>query len=1082
MRVQTAPPKLLPLSNTQRKLYTYHQLFPNDPSYNLNYWWKIEGELDLQRFIRIWELLFNSSAIMKVHFVENEGIPHLVYQADRTFRAEIEEMDVNKEEADQIVREKIMPIAEGVPDLKKWPNYQVKVYRQSSQLHYLWVQIPHILFDGYSGYHLLSEVTRLYNSSKTLDELEEELSETIDELYFDFIDRTQEETKNQKALTYFKSELSGLDSLEIENFHPHRDQNGRIKGESFEFLITPPFRKQIDEYMQKNNFTEFSFFLSVNLVMLYKLTGQSKIVIGIPLANRDKKMKKAFGYFVNTLPLTVDFDEIDTFEELCQIVKRKTISLIRYQDFDLTRFMPELLGKRNRSHIDMYSAVFTYYMQPITFELENCLVTQMSVPQNNLMFPLNTSVEKTNRSYRVKMAYHKELKHANLKNIFLTITEKVCSSFNRKTPINEIHLMSFVQQNDLFECIHSDVHDIKENHTLYEAIQKQVQLYPDRIAVKFGDQTLTYRELDERSNKLAHYLLQHLPEETKEVAISLSRSHWLIIAILGILKAGRAYVPIDPITPAERMQAILDDLEHPYLITQEAFISKVKDQATICVLEEIMDQIENMPTYAPETKVSPDQTAYIIYTSGSTGNPKGVMISHQNVLQLFKAFKKELYFSAEDTWPLFHSYGFDFSVWEIFGALLHGGKLVVVPEAIAKAPNLYYQFVLDEKVTILNQTPSAFQSFMKVALRSITLDQLNLRYLFLGGEAVHFYSLKPWIEQLGDEKPKIYNLYGPTEITIIATYHRITKEDVFSPKGSIIGRPLPDLDIYVVNRLGEIVPTGIAGELIIGGNRLAKGYYNRPEETKKRFIPDFYQNERVYRTGDKVRILPNGTLEYLGRLDHQVQLRGYRIELGEIESALQQHPDIIDQVVTVASFATYDQRLVAYVVLKDNKELDEHSIRSFLRKRLPEYMIPSLYMKIDKKPLTINGKVDLSALPSPIRAEKNALESGNPVEQKIMTIWQNVLKHDQIRLDDNFFDVGGTSLHIPEIYYQLNATFQLQQLSLVDLFQYTTIRQQAEYIKKLEKPTEISQDTNEVVARRKQALLKRRRARKEGGS
>ncbi|MCF4968772.1 non-ribosomal peptide synthetase [Nostoc sp. CMAA1605] len=573
----------------------------------------------------------------------------------------------------------------------------------------------------------------------------------------------------------------------------------------------------------------------------------------------------------------------------------------------------------------------------------------------------------------------------------------------------------------------------------------------------FDNQEITYQELNQRANQLANYLrvLGINPEVI--VGICTERSIEMIIGILGILKAGGAYVPLDPDYPTERLRFMLEDAQVSILLTQKHLVEKLPvSQARIVCLDTDVEQFAKTPLQQTKITVKPHNLAYIIYTSGSTGEPKGVLIPHCNVVRLFAATQAWFQFNQNDVWSLFHSYAFDFSVWEIFGSLLHGGRLVIIPYYISRSPELFYQLLSQEKVTVLNQTPSAFQQLMQVEQLWNHEHQLNLelslRLVIFGGESLDIQSLKPWFDRHGDQLPQVVNMYGITETTVHVTYRPININDLNS-SAKVIGSAIPDLQIYILNSYLQPVPIGVAGEIYVGGAGLARGYLNRPELTNEKFIahPFNHQAEaRLYKTGDLGRYLPNGDIEYLGRIDNQVKIRGFRIELGEIEAVLNQHTHIKAAKVISREEIPGDQRLVAYLILNSHEYSTSEiiqQIREYLKQQLPNYMIPAAFVVLDSFPLTQNGKIDYRALPAAnfTSTHSNYIAPRTPQEEIIANIWSQVLKVNHIGINDNFFELGGHSLLATQVISRIRQTFH-QEIPLRLLFEYPTIRQFSQHI------------------------------------
>lgn len=555
------------------------------------------------------------------------------------------------------------------------------------------------------------------------------------------------------------------------------------------------------------------------------------------------------------------------------------------------------------------------------------------------------------------------------------------------------------------------------HHCLHDWFSAQAQLTPDAIALTCGTAHLTYRELDTRSNQLAQYLRALGIGPETMVGLYLDRSVETMIAILGVLKAGGGYVPIDLAYPGDRVAFMLEDTASPVLLTTSNLSSRipaVRHTMKVVCLDAVADELARNSTASVQAGAKSDNVAYVIYTSGSTGQPKGVLVTHGNVLRLMTSTDHWFGFGPQDVWTLFHSYTFDFSVWEMWGALLYGGRLVVVPYLISRSPREFYELLAREGVTVLNQTPSAFRQL--IWAEATAPASLKLRYVVFGGEALELQSLKPWFERHGDEQPLLVNMYGITETTVHVTYRVIRKADVEANRGSVIGVPIPDLTVQLLDDKLQPVPKGEPGEICVGGAGVARGYLHRPELTRERFVPNQFSNipgERLYRSGDLARFTEEGDLEYLGRIDHQVKIRGFRIELGEIESNLNRHSGIRESVVIAHPGAAGEKRLVAYLVPK-NVAPTVTDLREHLATAVPEYMIPSTFIFMSALPLTNNGKIDRRALPDPDGARPDLrtpyVAPSRPAELMLSAICAGVLGIHKVGVDDNLFELGGDSI------------------------------------------------------------------------
>ncbi|WP_122377278.1 amino acid adenylation domain-containing protein, partial [Pseudomonas caricapapayae] len=503
-----------------------------------------------------------------------------------------------------------------------------------------------------------------------------------------------------------------------------------------------------------------------------------------------------------------------------------------------------------------------------------------------------------------------------------------------------------------------------------------------------------------------------------------------------ILKAGGAYVPLDPDYPQDRLSFLMQDSGIELLLTQSGLLSQLPIPAHVQTLD-LADTLDGYSTENPLNQTTPANLAYVIYTSGSTGKPKGTLLTHHNLMRLFAATDDWFAFNEKDVWTLFHSFAFDFSVWEIFGALLHGGRLVIVPREVTRSPEDFHALLVEQQVTVLNQTPSAFKQLMRVACDSSL--PMPLQKVIFGGEALDVASLKPWFERFGDQTPQLINMYGITETTVHVTYRPITLADTHNPV-SPIGEAIPDLSWYVLDADFNPVAQGCSGELHIGHAGLARGYHNRAALTAERFVPDPFSSDgsRLYRTGDLARYRSAGVVEYAGRIDHQVKIRGFRIELGEIEARLQAHPTVREVIVLAL-----DGQLAAYLVPtepdQDQQTLRE-TLKTELRANLPEYMVPTHFIVLDKMPLTANGKLDRKALPAPDASQLQAtyIAPQGELEQQLAAIWADVLSVERVGRSDSFFELGGHSLLAVQMLVRVREQLQ-HEVSLKDVFEQPSL-------------------------------------------
>jgi len=579
--------------------------------------------------------------------------------------------------------------------------------------------------------------------------------------------------------------------------------------------------------------------------------------------------------------------------------------------------------------------------------------------------------------------------------------------------------------------------------------EAQASLYPDAPALTLEGVNLTYAGLNARANQLAAYLRELGVGPESLVGIHFDRTFDLIIGILAILKAGGAYLPLDLACPEDRLAFMLEDSKAKVLLTGSNLAARfARYRGKIVCLDQESARLAGYATENIPSRTQPENLAYVIYTSGSTGTPKGCLVTQANVARLFTATDPWFRFGPQDVWTLFHSSAFDFSVWEIYGALLYGGRLVIVPYMVSRSASAFRELLIRERVTVLNQTPSAFRQLIQ-ADQALPPADLALRYVIFGGEALEFQSLRPWFARYGDQCPQCINMYGITETTVHVTYRPIRLEDLENNSGSNIGIPIPDLQVYVVEAEGKRVATGETGEMLVGGLGVARGYLNRPELTEQRFIANPFEPEkspRLYRSGDLARQRENGDLEYLGRIDHQVKIRGFRIELSEIESRLARHPAVKECAVLARSDDDSEPRLVGYIVAGENAPGVEE-LRTHLAEKLPQYMVPSAYVFLAGFPLTVNGKLDREALPAPGPARPHLASQyvapQGDLEKKLADLWKRALRQDQVSVNDNFFDLGADSLMLTTLHRRLQVELK-REIPITELFQFPTIRSLAE--------------------------------------
>ncbi|UCZ86315.1 amino acid adenylation domain-containing protein [Pseudomonas sp. L5B5] len=752
--------------------------------------------------------------------------------------------------------------------------------------------------------------------------------------------------------------------------------------------------------------------------VLGQVSGREAVVFGTVLLGRmeaGEGGERALGMFINTLPLRVDVGAqgvragvLATHQRLTALLAHEHASLAQAQRCSgVSAPTPLFSAMLNYRHSHAGDGVEVQEVVP---------GIQILGAEERTNYPLTVNVDDLGEDLRIVALVDVAIGAERITGYLLSVLESLALALQDTpdAPLHSLQMLPASERQYLVHGLNTPLGHYPDHPLIHQQVEAQARVQPEAPALIFQGQRLSYGKLNQRANQVAHRLLALGVRPDQRVAICVERGLEMIIGLLGILKAGGAYVPIDPAYPRERIAYTLQDSAPVALLVQ------ADTQALVADLRVPLIDLDSR-TLAHEAQENPEvggltpaSLAYVIYTSGSTGLPKGVMVEHRNVARLFSATRDWFGFNWRDVWALFHSFAFDFSVWEIWGALVHGGQLLVVPQAVSRSPEACYALLCESSVSILNQTPSAFRSLIAAQGRSALKH--SLRQVIFGGEALEPGLLKPWYARVGNAGTQLVNMYGITETTVHVTYRPLQAADAQRVGSSPIGRRIPDLQLYVLDARRQPLPTGVVGELYVGGAGVARGYLNREELTAERFIADPFSQQagaRLYKTGDLARWLDDGSLEYLGRNDDQVKIRGFRIELGEVEARLAACDGVREAVVVAREDVPGDKRLVAYVIARPDAEPSATQLREQLRHSLADYMLPSAFVLLDSLPLTTNGKLDRKALPAPdsqavARRDYEAPEG--EVEQAIAHLWEELLQLPQVGRQDNFFELGGHSL------------------------------------------------------------------------
>ncbi|QLE40077.1 amino acid adenylation domain-containing protein [Nostoc sp. C052] len=1081
----------LPLSYAQQRLWFLDQLEPNSAFYNIPITLHLQGNLNLAALKQGLQEIINRHEALRTNFITVDGKASQIINLETPWTlsvVDLQHLSLTEQEiaSQQLVQQQaIQPF-----DLASETLVRATLVVLSETEQILLVCMHHIVSDAWSMGIFVQELTALYNaySQGQASSLAPLLIQ-----YADFALWQRNWLQGdvlQTQLNYWQQQLKDAPALLSLPSDRPRPAVQTFAGAHQKFALSIELTQKLTKLSQEQGCTLFMTLLAAYDTLLYRYTGQSDILVGSPIANRNRsEIEGLIGVFVNTLVMRTDLSGNPSFSELLTRIREMAMDAYSHQDLPFEMLVEVLQPERNLSHTPLFQVMFVLQNAPRSkVELAGLTVSAAKVQSATAKFDLTLTMENTATGLVGVWEYNTDLFDsstiARMTGHFVTMLEAIVA--NPSEQIDQLPLLTEVEQRQLLVEWNDTQIDYPQDLCIHQLFESQCLSTPDAIAVIFENQQLTYSQLNNRANQLAHYLQSLGVRADMLVGICVERSLEMLVGLLGILKAGGAYLPLDPEYPQERLSFILEDAQVSILLTQQQLVESVpKHQARVVYLDSDWEKIAQNSESNPSDTATPDNLAYVIYTSGSTGKPKGVLVNHSNVTRLFAATEPWYHFDEQDVWTLFHSYAFDFSVWEIWGALLYGGRLVVVPYLVTRSPESFYNLLCQEQVTILNQTPSAFRQLIQAEQSITNIDDLNLRLIIFGGEALELSSLQPWFERHGDQQPQLVNMYGITETTVHVTYRPLSKGDLNNTV-SVIGRPIPDLQVYLLDEHLQPVPIGVPGEMHIGGAGVTRGYLNRPELTAQRFIytcfSDFglgnrsedlessqtiesenqsnnpkskIQNpklNRLYKTGDLARYLPNGELEYLGRIDQQVKIRGFRIELGEIEALLAQHPDVRESVVVVREDEPSDKRLVAYVTLKIEQSLQVGELRRFLKSKLPEYMLPNAFVILEAIPLTSNGKVDRRALPAPelhSQLTNKFIAPRTPIEEMLALIWAQVLKVEQVGIYDNFFELGGHSLLATQLLSRIRKVFKIE-LPLRSLFIAATVAELVQEIGQLQ--------------------------------
>lgn len=1055
---QNRDQQTFPLSFAQQRLWFFSQLEPESSAYNIPAAIRLTGRLNIPALENSLNAILNRHEILRTNFQVVAGEAVQVIQASVRLKLPIIDLQ-NIPQTEQETKARNLAILEAQKpfNLEKDSLIRVNLLRLHETDHLILLTMHHIISDGWSTGILIRELTKFYiaydnNQQCNLPQLPIQ--------YLDFAVWQRQYLQGevlQTQLNYWKQKLNGhLPILELPTDRP-RPAIQTDRGATQSFTLSASLTAALKNLSQQEGITLFMTLLAAFKVLLYRYTQQNDILIGTPIANRNRsEIEGLIGFFVNTLVLRSHLEVKLSFKQLLHQIKTTTLEAYNHQDLPFEQLVEELQPERDLSHSSLFQVMFILQNAPTeVLHLPDLTLNTLKVERKTANFDLTLSMVETDTGLKGSLEYNTDLfnddRITRMIGHFQTLltgivanSEQKLSDFSLLTPSEKQQILlagNADQISPIQKCIH-------------QLFESQVEKNPDAVAVVFGEQQLTYKQLNQRANQLAHYLQNQGIKPEFLVGICLERSLELVVGVLAVLKAGGAYLPLDPAYPQERLTYMLTDAQVSVILTQTELLKNLHfaDKNIICI-DADWQKITHESRENPVSQLNINNLAYVIYTSGSTGKSKGVMVEHRSLVNAYCAWEKAYQLSAITSHLQMASFSFDVFAGDLVRALCSGGKLVLCPRNFLLEPEKLYQLMLREKVDCAEFVPGVFRNLCQYLEQ--TQQSLDFMQVLICGSDSWYVQEYEKFRQFCGSQTRLINSFGLTEATIDSTYFETVNTNFSGDQLVPIGKPFANIEIYILDQHLQPLPVGIVGEIYIGGSGLARGYFNRPDLTASKFIPHLFSQktgELLYKTGDLGRWLADGNIELVGRLDNQVKLRGFRIELGEIEAILSKHPIVKESVVLVREDRPQQQQLVAYIVPEQLhiNSINSQEIQEFLQEKLPSYMIPSAFVMLEYFPLTPNGKINRRALPKPELTEAKTafVAPQSEIEITLAKIWSEVLNVEQVGIYDNFFDLGGNSLLTTKLILKIRAIFQID-LPLRLVFASPNISSLAVYVEKI---------------------------------
>ncbi|NPC76705.1 non-ribosomal peptide synthase/polyketide synthase, partial [Pyxidicoccus fallax] len=1035
LRDKARQPRRAPVSFAQERMWFQERLNPGSAALNSPTAVRLSGELDGDALRRALQELVQRHEALRTTFVEQDArvLQHIVPSLDVALPV----LDVTGEPE---AWSRLHADARQPFDLEKGPLLRAVLYRWEAREHLLLLNVHHIVSDGWTMGVLVKELGALYPA---LAAGRPSPLPPLPMQYADFAGWQRDALKGETLdaqLGWWRQRLDANAVLELPTDKPRPAVAG-TDGARLTVVLPPALLQSLKDLARREGRTLFTVLMSAYAALLSRYSRQDDVVVGTPVAGRNRsELEGLVGLFVNTLALRTDLSGDPGFVELMGRVHDVALGAFAHQDVPFEKLVEALQPERKLSTSPLFQVMFTLQNAPLPpLDVPGLRLEARPVDSGTAQVDLMLLATELPEGLRVAAVYRTDLFEAptvtRLLGHFQRLLEAIAAHPERR--LSQLPLMDATERQRVLVGWNDTAADLPRDVCLHQLFERQAALTPDAVALEFEGQCLTYAQLDARANQLAHHLRALGAGPESLVGVCLERSLEMVVALMGVLKSGAAYVPLDPAYPRERLAWMLEDAAAPVLLTQERLRDVLPPHsARVLCLDTQWAAVEARPATRPALLAGPESLAYVIFTSGSTGRPKGAMNAHLGVVNRLLWMQREYGLTADDTVLQKTPFSFDVSVWEFFWPLLTGARLVLARPGGHQDPAYLVKLMAERRVTTAHFVPSMLRAFVEEpGLEGLA----DLRRVVCSGEALPGDLVLKAQARL--PAAAVHNLYGPTEAAVDVTYWECPRGQ---PLRSVpIGRPVANTRIYIVDAAGQPTPTGVTGELYIGGVQVGRGYWRRPQLTAERFVPDPFSDTpgaRMYRTGDLARWLPDGTVEYLGRADFQVKLRGFRIELGEIESALRALPGVADTVVVVREDGAAGARLVAYVVAAPGASLDVAALATALGERLPAFMVPSAFVVLPALPLSPSGKVDRKALPAPEQGEtsREYVAPRTPTEELVAALFAQVLGVERVGARDSFFELGGHSLLATRVVSRVRASFGVE-VALRELFQAPTV-------------------------------------------